>query len=71
MKHSSRSPSIEPAAARRQHQRDFLCRSTVLAEYVIDPDLIGGAVLQIGDRKIDASVQGRLRRLKTELAQDG
>jgi len=31
---------------------------------VIDPDLIGGVTVRIGDRLIDASVRGRLERLR-------
>jgi len=34
----------------------------------VDPDLIGGIVLQIGSYRLDASVRGRLERLRRELA---
>jgi F-type H+-transporting ATPase subunit delta len=34
----------------------------------VDPDLIGGIVLQIGSHRLDASVRGRLNRLRRELA---
>ena len=34
----------------------------------VDPDLIGGIVLQIGSFRLDASVRGRLERLRRELA---
>jgi F-type H+-transporting ATPase subunit delta len=34
----------------------------------VDPDLIGGIVLQVGSHRIDASVRGRLERLRRELA---
>jgi F-type H+-transporting ATPase subunit delta len=33
----------------------------------VDPDLIGGIVLQAGSMRLDASVLGRLNRLRTEL----
>jgi ATP synthase F1 delta subunit len=33
----------------------------------VDPDLIGGLVLQAGSLRLDASVRGRLDRLRTEL----
>src|SRR5689334_9706341 len=33
----------------------------------VDPDLIGGIVLQVGARRADASVLGRLERLRREL----
>ena len=34
----------------------------------VDPDLIGGVVLQAGSLRVDASVRGRLERLGRELA---
>jgi F-type H+-transporting ATPase subunit delta len=34
----------------------------------VDPDLIGGMVLQVGSQRLDASVRGRLERLRRELA---
>jgi F-type H+-transporting ATPase subunit delta len=34
----------------------------------VDPDLIGGVVLQAGSFRLDASVRGRLERLRRELA---
>ena len=33
----------------------------------VDPDLIGGIVLQAGSLRVDASVRGRLNRLRHEL----
>ena len=40
----------------------------VQATRSVDPDLIGGLVLQAGSMRLDASVRGRLDRLRTELA---
>jgi F-type H+-transporting ATPase subunit delta len=40
----------------------------VQASRVVDPDLIGGIVLQAGSLRLDASVRGRLERLRHELA---
>lgn len=34
----------------------------------VDPKLLGGLVLKIGDRRVDASIRGRLNRLKERLA---
>jgi F-type H+-transporting ATPase subunit delta len=34
----------------------------------VEPGLIGGIVLQIGSHRLDASVRGRLQRLRRELA---
>ena len=33
----------------------------------VDPDLIGGIVLQVGSRRVDASLRGRLNKLRQEL----
>jgi F-type H+-transporting ATPase subunit delta len=40
----------------------------VEARRSVDPDLIGGIVLQVGSHRLDASVRGRLERLRRELA---
>lgn len=37
----------------------------------VDPDLIGGIVLQAGSLRLDASVRGRLNRLRRELKGSG
>ena len=34
----------------------------------VDPNLIGGLVLQVGSLRVDASVRGRLERLRRDLA---
>jgi F-type H+-transporting ATPase subunit delta len=41
----------------------------VQVEVAIDPDLIGGAVIDAGDVVIDGSLRGKLKRLETALAQ--
>jgi F-type H+-transporting ATPase subunit delta len=41
---------------------------TVEATRSVDPELIGGLVLQAGSMRLDASVRGRLERLRHELA---
>ena len=40
----------------------------VVATRTVDPDLIGGIVLQAGSMRLDASVRGRLERLRQDLA---
>jgi F-type H+-transporting ATPase subunit delta len=40
---------------------------TVEATRSVDPDLIGGMILQAGSLRVDASVRGRLERLRREL----
>lgn len=47
---------IEKASGRR-----------VEATRKVDPDLIGGFVLQAGSMRVDASVRGRINRLRQEL----
>jgi F-type H+-transporting ATPase subunit delta len=47
---------IEEAAGRK-----------VEATRKVDPDLVGGIVLQAGSLRVDASVRGRLERLRHEL----
>jgi len=47
---------IEQAAGRK-----------VEATRQVDPDLVGGIVLQAGSYRVDASVRGRLERLRQEL----
>ena len=39
----------------------------VASTRTVDPDLIGGLVLQVGSLRVDASVRGRLERLRREL----
>jgi len=48
---------IEAASGRR-----------VQASRQVDPNLIGGLVLQAGSLQVDASVRGRLERLRQQLA---
>jgi len=40
---------------------------TVVASRKVDPELIGGLVLQAGSMRVDASVRGRFDRLRQEL----
>ena len=42
--------------------------SNVEATRSVDPDLIGGVVLQVGSMRVDASVRGRLDRMRRRLA---
>jgi F-type H+-transporting ATPase subunit delta len=39
----------------------------ILLETAVDPELLGGVVVQIGDRLIDASTRAKLRALRTSL----
>ena len=42
--------------------------TTVEVKTVVDPSILGGVVVRIGDRLFDASVSGRLERLRQEIA---
>ena len=44
---------------------------SVEATRAVDPKLIGGIVLQVGTMRVDASVRGRLDRLRQELRHGG
>jgi F-type H+-transporting ATPase subunit delta len=51
------------AALRKRFGRD------IVLEQKVDPDVIGGAVIDAGDLVIDGSVRGRLARLENALTQ--
>jgi F-type H+-transporting ATPase subunit delta len=44
---------------------------TVEATRRVDPSLVGGVILQAGSLRVDASVRGRLERLRRELVRGG
>jgi len=49
------------------HQIEQAAGRKVEATRSVDPDLVGGIVLQAGSYRVDASVRGRLERLRQEL----
>ena len=54
--------------------RDQLGRTLgreVRLQVEVDPSLIGGLVIQIGDRRIDASLRRKLRSLRDHIVQEG
>lgn len=42
----------------------------VIVDYIIDEDLLGGMIIQIGDKRIDASVARNLKELEKSLLKD-
>ncbi len=42
-------------------------RGRIELEIQVDPSLLGGLIVRVGDRLIDGSVRGRLERLRTQL----
>jgi len=39
-------------------------KAAIILENVIDPELIGGFVVKVGDKQIDTSIAGRLRKVE-------
>ncbi len=54
----------------KRQLNESLGRETVVHAYV-DPKMIGGVRMQIGDRLIDASVAAQLRKMRDRLATEG
>ena len=40
---------------------------TLEIEQQVDPTILGGVIVRLGDRMIDGSVRGRLERLRSRL----
>lgn len=57
---------VTQAAVRRRVEE--MTGATVRLASTVDPGLIGGLTLRVGDRLLDASVRGRLERLRVQLA---
>ena len=57
-------------ADRKRYERELADRlgRKVRVRYRRDPELIGGATIQIGDRVVDGSVRSQLQRLRQALA---
>ncbi len=65
--------AVELSADQKARLKEKLLASTdyVMFEmdYQVDPSLIGGMVIRIGDRVVDSSIKTRLYELKKELSQ--
>jgi F-type H+-transporting ATPase subunit delta len=65
--------SATPLSAANQQELAALVQAEVggniILETKVNPDLIGGFVLTVGDRQIDTSIATSLKKLKTEFAQ--
>lgn len=57
-------PGKELLAALEELSRKLSNKKTVELQASVNPDLIGGFVLNVGDRQIDASIRSKLRALK-------
>jgi F-type H+-transporting ATPase subunit delta len=61
-------PLDQPDADRIKNDLSRKFGRDVRLELRVDPAIIGGLVLRVGDRVVDASVQSRLRQLRHQLA---
>lgn len=43
--------------------------SEIQLDETVDSDLLGGLIMRIGDKQLDASIQGQLRKIENELVQ--
>lgn len=46
-------------------------KAEVILKNIVDPSLIGGFVVRVGDRQIDASIAGKLNKLEKHFAAQG
>ena len=47
---------------------DLATRGTLNVDFKVDPKILGGLVVRVGDRVVDASVSGQLESLKQSLS---
>jgi F-type H+-transporting ATPase subunit delta len=64
---TSAAPLDDAERAALAERLTALTGQTVQTQERVDPDLIGGIQVRIGDRLIDGSVRGRLERLRASL----
>jgi F-type H+-transporting ATPase subunit delta len=60
-------PLTDGESAQIRTRVEAMAGSKVELKTQVDPALIGGLTIQVGDRLLDASVRGRLERLRTQL----
>ena len=64
---TSAAPLTPDETAAVRSRVETMAGSAVELRTAVDPDLLGGLTVQVGDRLLDASVRGRLERLRDEL----
>lgn len=64
---ASASPLTDDEAAAVRERVEALAGAEVDLRTTVDPDLLGGLTIQVRDQLIDASIRGRLARLRDEL----
>ncbi len=65
---TSAAPLTDPEVAALTARLARMTGGRVNLDLQVDPDILGGIMVRIGDRLIDGSVRGRLERLRTQLA---
>ena len=65
---TSAAPLTESEVAALTAQLSGMTGGTVEVSLSVDPELLGGVQVRLGDRLIDGSVRGRLERLRSKLA---
>jgi F-type H+-transporting ATPase subunit delta len=64
---TSAAPLTDGETAEIRKRVEAMADATVDMRTAVDPSLLGGLTVQIGDRFLDASIRGRLERLRTQL----
>jgi F-type H+-transporting ATPase subunit delta len=60
----------EPDEKLRRTIEDQLSRQMdkqVIAAYLVDPEILGGAIIRVGDRVLDGSIRRRMTKLRRQL----
>jgi F-type H+-transporting ATPase subunit delta len=64
---TSAAPLSADDLAALTHRLEAFTGGKIELDVKVDPSLLGGLVVQVGDRLIDGSVRGRLERLRNQL----
>lgn len=64
-------PLSEAEIAAVRARVEAMARADVDLRAVVDPDLVGGLTIQVRDQLLDASIRGRLERLRDQLHAGG
>ena len=64
---TSAAPLTNDETAEIRTRVEAMAGSTIDLHTSVDPSLLGGLTVQVGDRLLDASIRGRLERLRDQL----
>ena len=64
---TSAAPLTKDETAEIRTRVEAMAGSSIDLRTAVDPELLGGLTVQIGDRLLDASIRGRLERLRDQL----